>query len=135
MKTFKIIIVLLALWACSAHAEDVYKCKMPNGEMLYQPTPCPSSDTAKGVLKIKEMTPQEKEAAKAKLQAEQQEEAAYEAAKAEEAKQRQMEIQKQQELELERQRIAAQQKAAQEAERRRAWGSTYMPPYYRNQGN
>ena len=129
MRIKKPILILLILLAFSANAE-VFKCKSPTGEIIYQPKPCSINETPVGQLKIKEMTPQEVEKAKALRKAEEQEEASYDAAKAKAQKQRQIELEQQEKLELERRRIKAQEDA--DAYRRRMWrpGSPYLQPMY-----
>jgi len=52
----------------SANAE-VFKCKDTAGKIIYQSDPCPSGEITQGVIKVKQMTPEETEQAKAKLKA------------------------------------------------------------------
>jgi hypothetical protein len=106
MTIMKPIFVLLTLCAFTVNAE-VFKCKSQSGEIIYQPNPCTINETPVGQLKIKEMTPQEAEKAKALRKTEEQEEAAYDAEKAKAEKQRQTELARQQELELEQRRAKA----------------------------
>lgn len=134
MKILTHIVVLIIGFQCSVNAEEVevHKCKSPNGEIHYQHKPCPPDKVTKKVLEIEEMTPQEKADAEAKHKADEQRRAAYEASRAQEKMQQQRERQRQQELELERHRLMLQEKEAIEAERRRAWGPTFMPHYWGN---
>lgn len=129
MRVLKLILIFLILQALYANAE-VFKCRSSTGEIVYKPTPCSINETAVGQLKIKEMTPQEVEKAKALRQSEEQEEAVYDAENAKAEKQRQDELARQQELEFEQRKIKAQEEA--DANRRRTLrpgGWPYQPMY------
>jgi hypothetical protein len=63
-----IIFISLALLLPSAHAE-VFKCTGKDQETIYQPRPCDSSVTVQKQLSIKSMSPEETEAAEARLKA------------------------------------------------------------------
>lgn len=126
MRIIKSIFFLLILITLSANAE-VFKCKSATGEIIYQPAPCTSGEIPEGKLKIKEMTPEEVEKAKALRKAEEEEEASYDAEKAKAEKQRQLELEQQEKLDLEQRRIKAQEA---DANRKRVWrpGMYYPPP-------
>jgi hypothetical protein len=90
----------------------VYKCKLPSGKVVYQSEPCQAEAKTEGVVRVKEMTPEEKETARARLQSWQAQQAAEDAAKAEAERQRQEELQKQESLELQRRSVEAQEQQA-----------------------
>jgi hypothetical protein len=131
MMTRMFIFLLMAL-SLPAHAE-VFKCKSASGKIIYQPEPCAAGTVPQGVIKVKEMTPEEAEEAKAKLNAWQGQQAADDAAKAEAEKQRQIELDRQESLELQRRSVMAQEKeaAAAAAAQQRPVQSigVYIPPY------
>jgi len=127
MRVFKPILIFLIWQACPANAE-VFKCKSTSGEIIYQPNPCPIGEKPLGQLKIKAMTPQEIEKAKALRQSEEEEEAVYDAEKAIAEKQRQDELARQQELELEQRKVKAQEEADTNRRRTlRPGGWPYQP--------
>ena len=119
MNIIRPMIILLLTLALPANAE-VFKCKSPSGEMIYQPSPCTPGEIPAGTLKIKEMTPEEGEKASALRKAEEEEEANYEAERAKAEKQRQSELAQQQELELQQRRTKALEDEANTM-RSRAW--------------
>ena len=114
---------------------DVYKCKLPTGKVVYQSDPCRAEAKAEGVVRVKEMTPEEKEAAKDRLQSWQAQQAAEDAAKAEADKQRLEELQKQESLELQRRSVEAQERQAISAQQQqqqygnRWYGGGLYSPY------
>jgi hypothetical protein len=122
------LILIFLMWQASPANAEVFKCKSTSGEIIYQSNPCPIGEKPVGQLKIKAMTPQEIERAKALRQSEEEEQASYDAEKAIAEKQRQDELAQQQELELEQRKVKAQEEA--EANRRRTWrpgGWPYQP--------
>jgi hypothetical protein len=126
MRIMKPVFGLITLFTFTVNAE-VFKCKSSAGEIIYQPAPCSINETPVGKLKIKEMTPEEVEKAKALQKAEEQEEATYDAEKAKAEKQRQLELEQKEKLDLEQRRIKAQEA---DANRKRVWrpGMYYPPP-------
>ncbi len=118
MKILSYISILLLVLSVSAYAE-IYKCKDTSGVITYQPLPCPINKKPKGVVKVKEMTPEEAEAAKAKLKAWQDKQAADEAAKLKAQKEQDEDIDRHESLGYQRRTAAAQEKQAIEAERQR----------------
>lgn len=108
MKKMAFIPVLLLFTALSGHAE-VFKCKQASGKINYQPSPCPSGSTEQDVVKIKELTPEQVEDAKAKLKIWQEGQAVEEEMKRQAEKERQDESRKQESLELQRRSVAAQE--------------------------
>ena len=118
MKILSYIAILLMAISFSAYAE-VYKCKHTSGEIAYQAEPCPKDEIPKGVVKVKEMTPEEAEAAKAKLKAWQEQQAADEAAKVKAQKEQEEDSHIHESLEYQRRSAIAEEKQAIEAERQR----------------
>jgi hypothetical protein len=110
MNPIPFVLMALAL-SLSVHA-DVYKCKDPTGKIIYQPVACSLGASVQGVIKVKEMTPEETNAAKAKLKAWQEQQAVEDASKREAEKQRQTELEKQESLELQRRSVVAQEQQA-----------------------
>jgi hypothetical protein len=132
MKHMNHIAILLSVLSLSVTANaEVFKCKQVSGKIIYQPTPCPSGATHQGVIKVKEMTPEETEEAKVRLKAWQEEQAANDAAKKEAEKQRQAELEKQESLELQRRSVIAQeqQAIAEQQRQNQGGGGIIMPPY------
>lgn len=124
------LLMLLMVLAFSANAE-VFKCKSVSGKITYQPEPCAPGSATQGVIKVKEMTPEETDLAKAKLKAWQEQQAIEEAAKKEAEKERQVELDRQMGLELQRRGVIAQEQQAL-AERQRqqqSYGPIYVPAY------
>lgn len=116
MKILSYISILLMALSVSAYAE-IYKCSDTSGVITYQPVPCPINKKPQGV--VKEITPEEAEAAKAKLKAWQDKQAADEAAKLKAQKEQDEDIDRHESLEYQRRTAAAQEKQAIEAERQR----------------
>lgn len=110
-------IVLIAL-SVLAYAE-IYKCKHASGEVAYQSEPCQINEIPLGVVKVKEMTPDEAEAAKAKLKVWQEKQAADEAAKLKAQKEQDEELHIHESLGYQRRSAEAEEKQAIEAEQRR----------------
>jgi Domain of unknown function (DUF4124) len=136
MKWWRSILFLLAILSLSANAE-VFKCKNAAGKTIYQPQPCASEATTQAVIKVKETTPEEAEAAKAKLNAWQEQQAIEEAIKKEEYKERQAELERQERLQLERRSVAAQEQNAVTAQQPQYNRPLSIPAYdlgryYRN---
>jgi hypothetical protein len=119
MKLMKIVFIVLILSTVTGNAE-VFKCKSSSGEFIYQPKPCLANEIPVGQLKIKEMTPEEAEKAKALRKTEEEEEAAYDAEQARAEKERQSELARQQELDLQQRRTKAIEDEAN-AVRNRMW--------------
>jgi len=118
MKILSYIAILLMPITFSANAE-VYKCKHVSGEISYQSEPCPSNEIPKGVVKVKELTPEEAEAAKAKLKAWHDKQAADEAAKLKAQKEQEEDSHIHESLEYQRRSAIAEEQQAIEAERQR----------------
>lgn len=118
MKMLSYISILLMALSVSAYAE-VYKCKHASGEIGYQSEPCQTNETPQGVVKVNEMTPEEAEAAKAKLKVWQEKQAADEAAKLKAQKEQEDELEKHESLGYQRRSAEAEEKQAIEAEQRR----------------
>ncbi len=114
----------------SANAE-VFKCKDTAGKIIYQSDPCPSGEITQGVIKVKQMTPEETEQAKAKLKAWQEQQAIEDEAKQEAEKERQIELERQQGLELQRRSVIAQEQQAIAAQQRpyTGVGGVFIPSY------
>jgi hypothetical protein len=129
MKNVNINIVLLMMASFSIHA-DVFKCKLATGKIVYQSEQCTKNTVQQGVVKVKQMTPEESEAAKAKLKAWQAQQANEDAAKADVEKARRAEMQQQESLDLQRRSVAAQeQEAAQAQQTQNNAGGLYNPRY------
>lgn len=132
MKIISSISTFLMVLSVSAYAE-IYKCEDTSGVITYQPEPCPINKKPKGVVQLKKITPEEAEAAKAKLKAWQDQQAADEAARLKALKEQDEDIDRHQSLEYQRRTAAAQEKQAIEAERQRRiqeW-RTRTPLYHR----
>jgi Domain of unknown function (DUF4124) len=114
MKWKNSFFVFLAIISFSLNAE-VYKCTNAAGKTLYQNQPCSTKNT-QSIIRLKEATPEEAEAAKEKLNAWQQQQALEEADKGEESKQRQAELERQERLQLERRNVIAQERQAAAAQ-------------------
>ncbi len=139
MKYINFIFIALITLSLSANAE-VFKCKNATGKIIYQSEPCSSGEIPQGVIKVKQMTPEETEAAKAKLKAWQEEQAVNEAAKIEAEKERQAELEIQESLALQRRSAIAQEQQAIAAQQRPylGGGGVFIPSYGfngRNFGN
>ncbi|NOS73287.1 MAG: DUF4124 domain-containing protein [Methyloglobulus sp.] len=130
MKHNNYIFIALLVFSLSIHAE-VFKCKDASGKTIYQSNPCSSGSMPQGVIKVKEMTPQEVEDSKARLQVWQKEQAANDAAKKEAEKQQQAELEKQESLELQRRSVIAQEQQAIAAQQRQNQPIIVAPPYGR----
>lgn len=130
MKHNNYIFIALLVFSLSIHAE-VFKCKDATGKTIYQPNPCSSGSMPQGVIKVKEMTPQEVEDSKARLQTWQKEQAANDAAKKEAEKQQQAELEKQESLELQRRSVIAQEQQAIAAQQGQNQPIIVAPPYGR----
>jgi hypothetical protein len=123
MPYLKLIIKPILLFLLSLPTQaDVFKCKDNTGKTIYQPDPCVSGEVTQGIIKVKPMTPEENEAAKAKLSAWQKEQAAYEAEKKAVEKERQAELEKQESLALQRRSVIAQEEQAIAAQQRQYQG-------------
>jgi hypothetical protein len=139
MKYINFIFIALITLSLSANAE-VFKCKNATGKIIYQSEPCSSDEITQGVIKVKQMTPEETETAKAKLKAWQEEQAVEEAEKREVERQRQAEMERQESLALQRRSVIAQERQAI-AEQQRPYlggGGVFIPSYGfngRNFGN
>jgi hypothetical protein len=128
MNTIKPLFIFLMMLTFSVNAE-IFKCKLPNGEMLYQESLCSISETSLGQLKVKAMTPQEVEQAKALRKAEEQEEASYETENAKAEKQRQAGLIEQEKLALELRKTRAQEEQASAYRNRLLrYGNVYPMP-------
>lgn len=114
---------------------DVYKCKNATGKIIYQAEPCTFGSINQAVIKVKQMTPEEAELAKAKLRAWQNQQAVEETAKKAANAERQAEFDRQEKLELERRSVMAQEQqaaAAAAAAQKPAYvggGGVFIPPY------
>jgi hypothetical protein len=118
---------------------EVYKCQLPTGKIVYQSDPCQGQAKTEQVVKVKEMSPEEIEAAKSRLQTWQSQQAAEDAAKAEAEKRQQEELQKQENLELQRRSVEAQEQQAISAQQQlqqqqqqvgnRWYGGGFYQPY------
>jgi hypothetical protein len=129
MKYLHYIAIPLISLALSANAE-VFKCKNTAGKIVYQSEPCASGEITQGVIKVKEMTPEQAEEAKAKLEAWKQQQAIDDAAKHEIAKQQHTEMERQESLELQRRSVKAQEQQANSQQQRQYQGSgIYNQPY------
>jgi Domain of unknown function (DUF4124) len=129
MKYLPYITIPLLSLALSANAE-VFKCKNTAGKIVYQSEPCASGAITQGVIKVKELTPEQAEEAKAKLAAWKQQQAIDDAAKREIAKQQQTEMQRQESLELQRRSVIAQEQQANSVQQRQnQGGGIYNQPY------
>lgn len=114
MKYLYYIAIPLMSLALLANAE-VFKCKNTAGKIVYQSEPCESGVITQGVIKVKEMTPEQAEGAKAKLEA---------------CKQQQTEMERQESLELQRRSVKAQEQQANSEQQRQNQGSRiYHQPY------
>ena len=111
MKQMSLILLALMALSLSANAE-VFKCKNAAGKTIYQSQPCSSETATQAIIKVKETTPEEAEAAKAKLNAWQEQQATEDAIKKEEYQERQAELERQERLTLERRSVAAQERQA-----------------------
>jgi Domain of unknown function (DUF4124) len=136
MKWRDAIFFLLAVFSLSVNAE-VFKCKNAAGKTIYQSQPCASEATTQAVIKMRKTTPEEAEAAKAKLNAWQEQQANEEAIKKEEYKERQAELESQERLQLERRSVAAQEQQAVTAQQPQYNRPLSIPAYdlgryYRN---
>ncbi|MEQ1486097.1 DUF4124 domain-containing protein [Methyloglobulus sp.] len=130
MKYVNYIFIPLIALSLSTNAE-VFKCKNATGKTIYQSEPCASGATQQGVIKVKEMTPQEVEDSKARLKSWQEQQAADDAAKQEAEKQQQAELEKQESLELQRRSVIAQEQQAIAAQQRQNQPIIVAPPYGR----
>lgn len=129
MKIVNHIPIFLMVLSLSTNAE-VFKCKQASGKIIYQSEPCSSDEIPQGVVKVKPMTVEETEAAKAKLKAWQEEQAISEAAKIEAEKEKQVELERQESLELQRRSVMAQEQQAIAAQQRQnRGGGVFFPPY------
>lgn len=128
MKTMNLIPIFLMVLSLSANAE-VFKCKQTSGEIIYQSAQCPSTAVTQGVIKVKEMTPEQAEEAKIKLKAWQDRQAADDAAKLKAEKERQAELERQESLELQRRSVVAQEKQAIAEQQRQNQPIIVAPPY------
>jgi Domain of unknown function (DUF4124) len=122
------IFFLLAAVSLTANAE-VFKCKNAAGKIIYQPEACSPGTATQAVIKVKETTPEEAEAAKAKLNAWQEQQAIEEAIKKEEYKERQAELERQERLQLERRSVTAQERQAATAQQPQYNRPLYIPAY------
>ncbi len=132
MKQLSSIVVLFLIFIASARAE-VFKCKQASGKVLYQSTPCSSGAAQQQVVNVKEMTPEEKEAARIKLKDWQDRQAAEDAVKKQAEKERQDELMKLESLELQRRSVAAQEQQTinQQQRQNSGYGVGFYDPYYR----
>lgn len=130
MKRLDCIPIFLIVMAAPIYA-DVFKCKQTSGKISYQPTPCPSGSSAQGVVKVKEMTPEQVEEAKTKLKIWQDEQAANEVLRLREDKERREELRKQESLDLQRRGVAAQEQQMILNQQRQYQGGGLYDPYYR----
>ena len=128
MIYLKLTFTSILLLSLTVHA-DVFKCKDKTGKIIYQPDPCVSGEVTQGIIKVKPMTPEENEAAKAKLSAWQKEQAAYETGKKAVEKEQQAELEKQESLDLQRRSVIAQEEQAIAAQQRQYQGGVggYFP--------
>jgi hypothetical protein len=130
MKHMNYILILLMALSLCANAE-VFKCKNATGKIIYQSEACSSGAVSQGVIKVKKMTPEEDEAAKAKLKAWREQQAVDDAAKQEAEKQRQAELQRQESLELQRRSVIAQEQQVIAEQQRQNQPIIVMPPFGR----
>jgi hypothetical protein len=133
MKYVNYIFIPLIALSLSTNAE-VFKCKNATGKIIYQSEPCVSGATQQGVIKVKEMTPQEVEDSKARLKSWQEQQAADDAAKQEAERQRQAELDRQQSLELQRRSVIAQEQQAIAAQQSQNQPIIYGGSRYWNNG-
>jgi hypothetical protein len=134
MKYINNFLTLMMVLSLSAQA-DVFKCKQASGKIAYQSEPCPSNAATQGVVKVKQMTPEETEAAKAKLNAWQQQQAIQDLEKRAAERERQADLDRQQSLELQRRSVAAQEQQAISAQQPQYQGGGVYLPYNRGYGN
>jgi hypothetical protein len=122
--------ILLVVLSLSANAE-IFKCKSTKGEFIYQSEPCSSDEIPQGIVKVKQMTPEETEAAKAKLKAWQEQQAIEEAEKIKAEKEQQAELERQQSLALQRRSVMAQEQQVIAAQQRpyQGGGGVFIPSY------
>ncbi len=129
MKYPNYILIALSVLSLSANAE-VFKCKNVVGKIVYQSQPCASGATTQGVIKVKEITPEQAELARAKLEAWKQQQAIDDTVKQEVVKQRQAALERQESLELQRRSVIAQEQQANSEQQRQNQGSgIYNQPY------
>jgi hypothetical protein len=129
MKHIKYIFISLMALSLSANAE-IFKCKNTKGEFIYQSEPCSSDEVPQGIVKVKQLTLGETEAAKAKLKAWQDQQALEEATKREAELERQADLERQESLALQRRSVIAQEQQAIAAQQRQyQGGGAYFPSY------
>jgi hypothetical protein len=131
MKLFIYISLLLMSMTMTVQA-DVFKCKLASGKISYQVSPCPSGTAAQEVVKTKEMSAEEVEAAKTKLKAWQDEQATLEAAKKQAEKEQLEQLQREESLALQRRAVVAQERQMVVDQRPNNQGYGFVPnPYNR----
>lgn len=141
MKYMNYIAIPLMVLSLTANAE-VFKCKNATGKTIYQQEPCAPGAATQGVIKTKEMTPEEADLANAKLKAWQQQQAIDDEAKRAAEKERSAELGRQESLELQRRSVIAQERQAitgQQQQQQNYNGPLVVPAYdfnryYRNNG-
>lgn len=128
-KNYCSVLVLMAL-SFSTNAE-VFKCKDKAGKIIYQGEPCTSGEVPQGVINVKQMTPEETEAAKTKLKVWQEQQAIEDAERRAAEKEQQAELERQESLELQRRSVRAQEQQAITAQQRpyMGGGGVYLPSY------
>jgi hypothetical protein len=134
MNRQHIAFVVLVSINLAVHAE-VFKCQSKSGKTVYQSVPCEGFAQKQRILNVEQMTPEQRESAKAKLRDWQNQQAAEESAKAAAEKERRLEREREEALNLQRRSVIAQEQQAREAAQRQNQyrpGFGYMPyyPYY-----
>lgn len=120
---------LLSMLSLQARA-DAFKCKLASGKIVYQSEQCGKNTVLQGVVKVKKMTPEEAEAAKAKLNAWKEQQAVEDAAKADAERARRADLQQQESLDLQRRSVAAQEQQAAQSQQNRGYGVGLAGPRY-----
>ncbi len=131
MKFIYQVLILILIIALPVRAE-VYKCKQPSGKIGYQTSPCPAGVAVQDVVKVEEMSPEEREDAKTRLKIWQEEQAVNESAKQAADKERQEALQRQEALELQRRSVAAQEQQAINQQQQNQTGVGFAPHYSPN---
>lgn len=125
----KYLLIPITLMSLSVHAE-VFKCKNATGKIIYQADPCASGAVTQGVINVKEMTPEETAAAKAKLNAWQEQQAAQDAEARAAERERQEARERQESLELQRRSVNAQEQQAGQGQQPYQYNSPLVVPGY-----
>ncbi len=112
----KILFILLTLFTSSSHADEVFKCQLKSGKIVYQSTPCESAVKQKAI-EIQKPDPRKVAEEEAKLKAWEEDFAKREAARIKAEKELQAELDRKASVEALKKSAEYQQQQAYETKR------------------